>query len=478
MKSFNPAEGGGGRAWMRWKRRVMMELPTEVKEKLAGNEQMPGVAGKKAEIQQLEQTMNQFGERVRNDEAIPDADLKKHQLRMGLLQDARAQLKRMEKDVDKFTAAGDAVLEKIRETTAGAAFQAIMESMAVGAPNRLVQGRRTMAEAKRLYRGNPGVIWQQIMDDWNALAGARTKEELLALLIKVDSLLQEFRTLAEEFPDEAEAGHFPPQLSDIQVTTHLRSRMGAAEELHMVRDFIDEERAVALTLEQVRNKIIFVCQQRVHEVGQNVQQQGIQHHHGGGGQQQQPHHLAAAATAAGMLSEQKIADIAEEVVGKHMQAVLQAQAAAAATQAAQGGMWGGHGGQGGGLGRGAWQGGDFGGGGGGYGGGGGAGFGGGGGAYGSGGRGFGGGGYGGFGGGGGGVGRGFGGGFGGGFAGGFGGGHQGPGSVAQLCKFQPGQCPYGVHCIFQHGWDDARPGAKAAREAAGGPAPAAGGVPK
>ena len=291
QQPYNPSVQGPGRPFARWKRGFLIRLPTEAKDLLQRPQLViPDVEARKIQLQHFRDEINLFTARVANNEAINAADARTHEMRMNLAEEMRKQIKEMEEEIKRITTAGDAVLQLIRETTAGDAFQSIVDSFG-GAGNRMIQGRQTMAAVSTMWRGRPMLIYNEILDELNGLKVAMTKEETLTLLIKVKALLQEFRSLQEEFPNEAALGHFPAIPTDVSAVHLIRNKLGSADSLRMMRDFAEEPRAIPLTLAEFEERIIHHCQQPEQEVRQHQQQQQPQ-------QQQrlpQPAHMAAAA---------------------------------------------------------------------------------------------------------------------------------------------------------------------------------------
>ena len=262
QQPYNPSVHGPGRPFTSWKRSFFTQLPTEVRDRLLGEVVIPDVDGRLAQMNLLQTGINEFAERLMvNDDTITKQESKNHQTRLSLMAEIRTQIKEMREEIAKITAAGDCALQLIRETTAGPGFQSVMERFA-GAPNRLIQGQLVLVESTRMWRGRPMIQYQEVLNEYNELQPARSKAQMLATLIKVKSLLQEFRSLQEEFPAEAEAGHFPAIPTDVAVVFFIRTKIADVDELRLIRDFIDSPRTNMLTLSQVEDNIIFHCQQQ------------------------------------------------------------------------------------------------------------------------------------------------------------------------------------------------------------------------
>ena len=133
--NYNPSSQGPGRPYAKWKRVFLARLPTNVRDRLNGDVVIPDLVAKKDQIQEFQLRIDQFCTRVQNNEVISAEDMRSHEITLGLMNDTRSQLKTMEEEVNKITAAGDLVLQVMRETTAGPALQAIMEGFA-GAANK------------------------------------------------------------------------------------------------------------------------------------------------------------------------------------------------------------------------------------------------------------------------------------------------------------------------------------------------------
>ena len=422
---YNGTESGG-RKMSQFRKLLRQGLTTESKHFFESTEAIPdpsrhdaGIEAQRVELTALLPLLS----------ANPPPDAQALQLYSTRCNALAALMKLKENDEakrDKMTAAGDAGLAWMRANSGGV-INAVIDDFA-GEPNRLDQLRRADEYIANTFLGVASQVRAEIDRDLDAIAPAKNKRELLANFVAMERFRLEQREHLAGNAAAATAGLLLPAMTDQTAVAHYRHRISGlhvAEEVRPMRDWMDEDRPVAITWQQLKDRVVRFCQLNIVAVGEEGVTSGNTHHAGAA------QVAAEAGAAAGAAAAQQ---------------VFQAQAAMGMEGYGgdgQGGAGQGYGGYGsGGFGGASWglpSGGGWGRGGGGYGRGGGFG---GGGQYGSGG-------YGG--------------------AGGSGRGRGAGGKSEAPCHFwkETGKCPYGDDCYFKHegeGGGDQGPSKKARLE--------------
>jgi hypothetical protein len=270
---YNASLSQGARGFVKFRRQLYDALSQKDQRIITGGQEPPELEATDERLEKCEKQISEFAdERLFDEENPPSAEeTQRYQMLLATqksLLEARA---RAEKKGEEFRAAADAAWTWI-QAHSGSTVQAIFENHKAKG-NRLRMVRKGLHEMTKTFEGNPYVVREAIMGDLRSLEPATTKEELLALYVKMGLLRLEMANHAEDNEVAIGAGKLLAPMSDIEAVQMLRTKVATDEEdVKWMADGLMQERKDELTWKQVETR--YFCRQDVDRLCSDTVQVG------------------------------------------------------------------------------------------------------------------------------------------------------------------------------------------------------------